>query len=162
MPPPPVIRRETLYSRLNRMEPKEFKGSTDPYKAEDWLHSTQEILEIMELSDKEKILYATFMLKREARYWWEMVRRRIDVSLMTWAKFVTEFNRKYFNPEFMRTQQTEFLNLKQEQITVIEAVSKFERLERLCPFLKLGEGDRIRSMLEMFRPDIAKFVEIGG
>ena len=75
---------------------------------------------------------------------------------------MTEFNRKYFNPEFLRAQQTEFLNLKQEQMTVTEAVRKFERLERLCHFLKLGERERIRKMLEMFYPDIAIFVKTGG
>ena len=37
----------------------------DPYEAEDWLHSTQAILEAMELSDKEKIQCAIFMLKKE-------------------------------------------------------------------------------------------------
>ena len=66
MLPPPIIRRETLYARFSILEPKEFKGSMDPYEAEDWLHSTQAILEVMELSDKEKILCATFTLKGEA------------------------------------------------------------------------------------------------
>ena len=68
-----------------------------------------------------------------------MVKERIDVSLMTWAEFVMEFNQKYFNPEFMRAQQMVFLNLKQGQMTVTEAVRKFERLERLCHFLQLGK-----------------------
>ena len=158
IPPPIAIRRETLYARFSRLEPKEFKGSTDPYDAEDWLQSTQAMLEVMELSDKEKILCVTLMLKEEARYWWEMVKERIDVSLMTWAEFVMEFNQKYFNSEYMRTQQIEFLNLKQKQMTVTEAVIKFERLERICPFLKLGEGERIRRMLEIFRLDIVIFI----
>ena len=68
MPPPIAIRLETLYARFNRLEPKEFKGSTDPYEEEDWLQSTQSMLGVMELSDKERILCATFMLKGEARY----------------------------------------------------------------------------------------------
>ena len=47
-------------------------------------------------------------------------------------------------------------------MTVTKAIKKFERLERLCSFLKLDEGERIRKMLEMFRPDITIFVEKGG
>ena len=47
-------------------------------------------------------------------------------------------------------------------MTVIEAIKKFERLERLCLFLKLDEEERIRKMLEMFHPDITIFVETGG
>ena len=45
---------EALYIRFSKLEPKAFEGTTDPYEAEDWLHSTQAILEAMELSDKEK------------------------------------------------------------------------------------------------------------
>ena len=105
--------RETLYIRFSKLKPKAFKGTTDPYEAEDWLHSTQAILEAMELSDKEKIQCATFMLKKEARYWWRTVKKRIDVSTTTWEEFVTEFNLKYFNSEMVIAQQTEFHNLKQ-------------------------------------------------
>ena len=42
-----------------------------------------------------------------------------------------------------------------------KAIRKFERLERLCPFFKLDEEERIRKTLEMFHCDIAIFVEIG-
>ena len=143
------------------MKPKEFKGTTDPYEAEDWLHSTQAILEAMELSDKEKNQCATFMLKKEARYWWRTVKKRIDVSTTTWEEFVTEFNLKYFSSEMAVAQQTEFHNLKQGQMTVVETVRKFERLERLCQFLQLSEEERIRRMLETFHPEIAIFVETG-
>ena len=65
-------------------------------EAEDWLHSTQAILEAMDLSDKEKIQCATFMLKKEAGYWWRTVKERTDVTTMTWEEFVAEFNLKYF------------------------------------------------------------------
>ena len=44
---------------------------------------------------------------------------------------------------------------------MIEAIKNFERLERLCPLPKLSEGERIRKMLELFRPDITIFVETG-
>ena len=52
-------------------------------EAEVWLHSTQAILEVMDLNDKEKIQCATFMLKKEARYWWRSVNERIDITTMT-------------------------------------------------------------------------------
>ena len=84
------------------------------------------------------------------------------MSSMTWEEFVTEFNLKYFNSEMVIAQQMEFLNLKQGQMTVAEIVRKFERLERLCQFLQLSEEERIRRMLEMFRPKIAIFVKTGG
>ena len=38
---------------------------------------------------------------------------------------------------------------------VVEAVSKFEQLSRLCPFLVKTEEERLRRMMDMFRPEIA-------
>ncbi|KAL5546648.1 hypothetical protein UlMin_006335 [Ulmus minor] len=94
----------------------------------------------MELDDRERIICAAFMLKREARYWWES---------------------KFFNPTALSAQQTEFLSLKQDNMTVAEAVKKFERLAKLCPYLVPTEEQRTKRMLEMFRPDISLAIECG-
>lgn len=40
-------------------------------------------------------------------------------------------------------------------MTVVEVVQKFEQLSRLCPFLANTEEERLRRMIDMFRPDIA-------
>ena len=45
---------------------------------------------------------------------------------------------------------------------IAEAVKKFERLAKLCPYLVPTEEQRIKSMLEMFQPDIALAIESGG
>ncbi|KAL5566267.1 hypothetical protein UlMin_029431 [Ulmus minor] len=70
---------------------------------------------------------------------------------MTWTDFVYEFNKKFFNPTALSAQQTEFLNFKQDNLTVAEAVRKFERLAKLCPYLVPTEEQRVKRMLEMFR-----------
>ena len=45
---------------------------------------------------------------------------------------------------------------------VAKAVKKFERLAKLCPYLVPTEEQRVKQMLEMFRPDISLSVEGGG
>ncbi|KAL5542303.1 hypothetical protein UlMin_010013 [Ulmus minor] len=70
---------------------------------------------------------------------------------MTWTDFVYEFNKKLFNPTALSAQQTEFLNFKQDNLTVAEAVRKFERLAKLCPYLVPTEEQRVKRMLEMQR-----------
>ena len=82
---------------------------------------------------------ASYMLKKDARHWWGSVKLRRDVRVMTWEEFVREFNHKYYNPTTLRAQQNEFLNLKQGNMTVMEAVRNFEQLARLCPFLENTE-----------------------
>ncbi|KAL5564366.1 hypothetical protein UlMin_027530 [Ulmus minor] len=77
-------------------------------------------------------------------------------------EFVGEFNQKYYNQAAMRAKQKEFLNLKQGNMTVIEAVTKFEQLARLCPSLVATEEERTQKMMDMFFPDIALAIESGG
>ncbi|KAL5564893.1 hypothetical protein UlMin_028057 [Ulmus minor] len=144
------------------MKPVEFLGSSDPLEAEEWLSSIETILEFMELSDREKVMCASYMLRKDARYWWESVKLRRNVHTMTWREFVGEFNQKYYNQVVMRVKQKEFLNLKHGNMTVIEAVTKFEQLARLCPSLVATEEERTRKMMDMFCPDTALAIESGG
>ena len=116
----------------------------------------------MELNDHERVFYASFMFKREAKYWWDSVKARWDVNTMTWAEFVEEFNWKFFNPIAMSAQQTEFLTLKKDSMIVAVAIKKFEQLAGLCPYLVPTEEHRVKRMLEMFRPDISLAIESGG
>ncbi|KAL5556706.1 hypothetical protein UlMin_038942 [Ulmus minor] len=101
---------------------------------------------------EERMMCASYMLKRDARHWWGAVKLRRDVGIMTWNDFVGEFNHKYYNPTALRAQQNEFLNLKQGNMTVMEAVRKFEQLVQ----------ERLRRMMDMFRPNIALAIESGG
>ena len=72
-----------------------------------------------------------------------------------------EFNQKFFNPTTMSAHQTEFLTLKQDDMTVTTAIKKFEQLARLCPYLIPTEEQRVKPMLEMFR-HISLAIESGG
>ena len=80
------------------MKPPLFEGSTDPLDAEEWLSTMETILDFMELNDDEKIIYAAIVLRKEAYYWWKAVKTRRNVRDMSWADFVYEFNKKFFNP----------------------------------------------------------------
>ncbi|GMN22961.1 hypothetical protein TIFTF001_040374 [Ficus carica] len=80
---------------------------------------------------------------------------------MSWQDFMTEFRTMYYNREVLAVQQDEFANLKQETMTVMEAVKKFEQLARLCPELVPTETEKVRRMMKMFRTDIAKQVSAG-
>ncbi|KAL5578516.1 hypothetical protein UlMin_020215 [Ulmus minor] len=163
-PPPfrPGFEREPLYARFGKMKPTEFAGSTNPLEAEEWLSSIETILEFMRLTDQERVSCASFMLKKDARHWWATVKMTRDVTEMTWADFVSEFNQKYYNSAILRAQQDEFMNLKQGSMTVIEAVNKFEQLSRVCPHMLRTEEDRLKRMMDMFKPDIALAIESEG
>ncbi|GMN32856.1 hypothetical protein TIFTF001_044725 [Ficus carica] len=140
VPPARLVRTpKELYDRFRRMKAPEFER----------------------LNDQEKVLYAFFMLRKDARLWWETVQIRRDVTQMTWEDFVEEFKEKYFNTEVMEAQQDELDKFRQGNLSVAEAVKKFEQLGRLCPHLISSERDKVRRMMRMFRSDLAVVISSG-
>ncbi|XP_024028693.1 uncharacterized protein LOC112093782 [Morus notabilis] len=137
-----AIEREEQERRVSERR-MEFECSTDPLEAEEWLTSLQTILDFMNLTEQEKVLCASYVLKKDARYWWETVVIRRNVAMMTWNEFLGEFNAKYYDTVGLRAQQNEFNNLKQGDMTVMEASRKFDRLARLCPQLVPTEMERV-------------------
>ena len=86
------------------MKALEFEESANPIEADNWLVDLQVVLNFLELDDRERVLCASFMLRKDARLWWETVQIRRNVSQMTWEDFVEEFREKYFNTEVMEAQ----------------------------------------------------------
>ncbi|GMN18935.1 hypothetical protein TIFTF001_048557 [Ficus carica] len=158
---PPLIREDLLYERFRRMKAPEFKGTTDPLVADNWLIDIQVILDFMRLTEHEKVLCASFALKKDARHWWKTVQMRRNVANMDWQDFVAEFSTMYYNGEILAVQQDEFTSFKQGSMSVVEAVNKFEQLGRLCPELVPNEKEKVRRMMKMFRTDISKQVSAG-
>ena len=50
-------------------------GAIDPLVAKEWLKKLDAIFEVMEVIEEQKLSLATFMLKGDARNWWESMRR---------------------------------------------------------------------------------------
>ena len=71
-PPPPPLGQDQMfqmYERFRHMKPEEFEGSTSLVVVEECLNSVQIILDLMNLTDQDKVQCTTFMLKTDARYW---------------------------------------------------------------------------------------------
>ena len=58
------IRREPLYARFDKIKSAQFVGSTHPLEVEEWLSLIETILDFMQLSDRERVLCASYMLRR--------------------------------------------------------------------------------------------------
>nr|GMN30009.1 hypothetical protein TIFTF001_046396 [Ficus carica] len=158
---PQPVREDLLYERFRRMKAPEFEGPIDPIAADNWLIDMQVILDFMRLTEQEKVLCASFALKKNARHWWITVQMRRNVLTMSWQDFVDEFRAMYYNNEVLAAQQDELTSFTQGSMTVMEAVKKFEQLARLCPNLITSETEKVRLMMKMFRTDIARQVSAG-
>ena len=79
----------------------EFEESSDPLGADEWLSTLQVIMDFINVTDQEKVYCVSFVLNKDVRYWWKMVTMRRHVNEMTWADFVGEFSKKFFNMKAM-------------------------------------------------------------
>ena len=98
----PAFLREHLYTRFGKMKPAEFVGSIDPLEAEEWINSLETIFEFMQLNDQERVVCASYMLRKGARHWWSTVKMTRDITVMSWADFIREFNHEYYNSAILR------------------------------------------------------------
>ncbi|KAG6527874.1 hypothetical protein ZIOFF_010008 [Zingiber officinale] len=63
--------------------------------------------------DADKVKCAIFMLRDDARVWWEGARFTVDLATLTWVDFKEVFYKKYFIADNRTRLAREFLELRQ-------------------------------------------------
>ena len=64
---------EFLCGRFQEYYPPVFEGGLDPFRAEQWMGMISSILDSMGLVGHDRVICATFVLRDDARMWWEVV-----------------------------------------------------------------------------------------
>ncbi|KAL5549395.1 hypothetical protein UlMin_004626 [Ulmus minor] len=156
-----LVNIEPLYERFRKQHPPVFEGSSNPLIAEEWLRSIEDIFNFMRLNDHERVLCAIYMLRKDARFWWDVVKQTLNAEALVWEEFKAVFNHKYFHPAVLQGKVEEFNNLRQGNLSVTEAIKRFDQLARLVPHLVTNERERVRRMMHMFHPGIATIADAG-
>ncbi|KAF9670394.1 hypothetical protein SADUNF_Sadunf13G0063700 [Salix dunnii] len=152
--------RNDAVERFRKMNPQEFSGGVNPMKAEEWIKSSEAIFEYLHFNDNERVSCAIFMLTTDARTWWESARVTVNVPTLTWEKFKEMFYNKYFTADVKARKIQDFLELKQNGMSVGEYARRFEQGCRFVPFIAedenlkknrflTGLNLRVRSMVRM-------------
>ncbi|XP_058211641.1 uncharacterized protein LOC131323819 [Rhododendron vialii] len=106
----PMNRAQTM-NEFCKHRPPTFHRDTNLVVAETWLNEVKMILRTLGITqDGDRVALATYQLKGEARYWWDLIEATHTIATMTFAK------------------EQEFLNLKQRIMTVTQYAAKFEEL----------------------------------
>ena len=77
---------------------------------------------------QRKIEMCCLYLRKATRIWWEVVAKRWDVAVMTWTKFLREFNSKYYSQAVINSKVVEFTRLQQRNLSVREYVRQIDQL----------------------------------
>lgn len=148
------------FRAFKSLKPPEFQGSADPVEARDWLKEMEKSFEILSIEEAQKTVFATYLLKGEANYWWEAKKNMEVDAIITWQRFVQIFLEKYF-PRFMENQmELKFLELKQNSLSVAEYEAKFTELSRFVPEFVNTEEKKSRRFQQGLKPWIQNRVAI--
>ncbi|GKV41417.1 hypothetical protein SLEP1_g48955 [Rubroshorea leprosula] len=137
----------TLVKQFQNMNPTSFKGVPDLDVAESWVKKLEKMFKLLKCTDGKKVELAVFTLEGEADDWWTVVQDGFSKrgEEVTWDKFVQAFYRKYFSAVVLERKELEFMNLKQDDMTVDEYQAKFNSLMKFAPHLVNDEVRKVRK-----------------
>ena len=100
-----------IYHLPGPYQPAKFSRSRDPTVAEEWVESVKSVMGLFTLSKREKVRYAVFHLRGDAKVWWGLAKTSINEEQMTWAKFRQLFDVEYRSTEVLYAKAQEFIDL---------------------------------------------------
>src|SRR6266542_35882 len=115
--------------------PPVFSHSVEPVDANDWLKTIDNKLQISQYVGHERVLYASHQLAGAAADWWTTyIAAHTDLENITWEEFKIAFRNQHVPPGEIKLRRREFLNLKQESMTVREYFTRWTQLSRYCTY----------------------------
>nr|GEW15718.1 zinc finger, CCHC-type, retrotransposon Gag domain protein [Tanacetum cinerariifolium] len=135
------------YKTFLNCNPAEFHEDSDPVIVTNWLKEIEDIFEISECSSRQRVKYASHLLKGEARHWWDMIKiaHGDDVaSVIIWEKFKDLVMENYCPQGLL---EEEFLKLQQNDMTVPKYIAKFNEKARFAKYQVATEERKIKRYI---------------
>ncbi|XP_074355418.1 uncharacterized protein LOC141695076 [Apium graveolens] len=125
-----------------------------------WLREIEKTFKIVGVEEDKKTIFAAFMLKGEAIYWWEAKRGIEENPVILCERFIALFLEKYFPKHLEQQMELKFLELKQGRMNVAEYENKFSEPSRFVPYHVDTEEKRTRHFQLGLRPWIRNRVAV--
>ena len=109
----------------------------------------------MQRTPEERFDYAVFLLQGDAYSWWKTVPDSlVQPPVMSWTDFLREYREKYTPKVYQREKIQEFIELKQNNMTVAEYGLKFTQLSVYAANLVSTEEEKCQKFEEGLHYDI--------
>ncbi|MQM20103.1 hypothetical protein Taro_053118, partial [Colocasia esculenta] len=143
----------SLLSLVREAHPPTLFRSPDPDEAENWQEEIERIFQVMQCTNKEKVVLATFQFTKDARAWWKATSAHLpNVGELEWAGFLEIFRGKYFSERVKEKKAAEFAALKNKGMFVAEYEAQFARLAVYAPHLVGTERLKANRFMDGLRP----------
>ena len=159
--PPGQMDQSRMVERFLKMKPKEFNGKQyGTLWPAQWVDEMERNFRMMTVTEEEKVLCATFMLKGDAHQWWGATEGYLLTkhAQLNWAVFKEAFFEKYFPQSFRDNMEKEFLSLYQGQMTVDAYQQRFEELFFFAPLSLKEETSKARRFVLGLRGSIRELI----
>ena len=111
------------------MHPPMFTLTAEPLDTEHWLHILELKFQLLTVTEEQKVRFAAQQLLGSSSAWWDTFNAMQWVDhRVTWQEFIAAFKEYYIPAGVLNRKLTEFLDLKQGSMSVIEYVNKFNHL----------------------------------
>jgi hypothetical protein len=102
--------------------------------ADDWLKTIEKKLQVVQCTNRERVLLTTHQLVGPTAEWWGlMLKPTRSQKVSTWQEFRNSFRTHHVSLGVMKLKKKEFEDLKQGSMTVGEYVARFTRLSYYAP-----------------------------
>ncbi|MQL75377.1 hypothetical protein Taro_007740 [Colocasia esculenta] len=142
-----------LHRNFRSLNPPRFSGSPDPDEAENWQEEIERIFQVMQCTNREKVVLATFQFTKDARALWKATLAHLpNVAELEWAGFLEIFRGKYFSERVKEKKAAEFAALRQKGMSMAEYEAQFARLSVYAPHLVGTERLKANQFMDGLRP----------
>ncbi|MQL97767.1 hypothetical protein Taro_030465 [Colocasia esculenta] len=142
-----------LHRNFRSLNPPRFSGSPDPNEVENWQEEIERIFQVMQCTNREKVVLATFQHTKDARAWWKATSAHLpNIAELEWAGFLEIFRGKYFSERVKEKKASEFAALKQNSMSGAEYEAQFARLAVYALHLVGTERLKANRFMDGLRP----------
>ncbi|XP_024025359.1 uncharacterized protein LOC112092721 [Morus notabilis] len=141
---PTKDRKHSYFREFRRAPIPIFNSEGGPQEAEYWFDSIVKHLNTIRVPKEYWVEFVVYKMEGQASNWWKQVRRRLNVTGMTWEQFKVLFNEQYFPQSYRDEKAIEFMSLLQGDMSVSEYEAKFNDLSRFAP--SLVESKHLRCL----------------
>ncbi|XP_073019331.1 uncharacterized protein [Primulina eburnea] len=124
------------------------------------MKSLESIFSYLHMEDVDKVTCAIFLLTKHARIWWESARVAVSAIPLTWETFKSMFYNKYFSKDVRAKKASDFLNLKQGNMSMTEFIQQFEAGVQYVPYIAQDDTSKGEHFMRGLRFEIKRDVRM--
>jgi hypothetical protein len=113
LPPAPQPQQCDKLGEFYRTKPPTFYHSIEPMDTDDWLKTIEKKLQVVQCTNRERVLFAAHQLVGPAPDWWDVyVEANEEPEAINWQEFRTSFKTHHVPLGVIKLKKKEFEVLK--------------------------------------------------